>query len=166
VAKLAFEGRDRPVSLEARKSQEWLNRAHATIKHLQSWNQEDDDSAADFFHQKCDIYEMLIALLPPTPERVSLVDQYMDFLSRASIQRDSPAEWYMQVRFVLGEIHNQTAAITSRPRALPAKNRRCSALLIEPGTRFSTYTRGSSALRQPCTAADSAYIGLRLAEAA
>lgn len=104
---LMYDKDDKPLSLEQRSTGEWLKRAQALIARIRNWSQETGDSFSDYFHQKCDMYEIIISLLPTGPERALLLDDYSVFLGTTRMQRDNPTEWYFRFRSLFGQLRAQ-----------------------------------------------------------
>jgi hypothetical protein len=78
---------------------------------LESWRS-DSEPADDFFHQKSVLYQGLIELIPVSePERLKVINSYVEFLGQNYFQRKSRSEWFLHVADLLSRFspatHNQ-----------------------------------------------------------
>jgi len=85
------------LSLDERKSFAWNFQLADYLKQLESWNAEDEDSPADFFHQKCVLYEGLVELVPEKSQRVKIINSFVRFLELNTFQTESRIEWFLHV---------------------------------------------------------------------
>ena len=96
---LRWGGRDGTtrLSVDERKSFAWDSQLTDYLKQLEAWNAEDEDSPADFFHQKCVLYESLAELVPEKSQRVKIIDRFVRFLELNTFQTESRIEWFLHV---------------------------------------------------------------------
>ena len=96
---LRWGGRDGTtrLSLDERKSLAWDFQLTDYLKQLESWSAEDEDSPADFFHQKCVLYDGLVELVPEKSQRVKIISSVVRFLELNTFQTESRIEWFLHV---------------------------------------------------------------------
>lgn len=99
IKSLRWGGRDGTtrLSVEERKSFAWDSQLTDYLKQFEAWNAEDEDSPADFFHQKCVLYESLAELVPEKSQRVKIIDGFARFLELNTFQTESRIEWLFHV---------------------------------------------------------------------
>jgi hypothetical protein len=99
IQNLRWEDSDRNAQFSAdeRKSFAWASQLTDFLKQLESWSAEDEDSPADFFHQKCVLYEGLVELVPEKSQRVKIIDSFVRFLELNAFQTESRIEWFLHV---------------------------------------------------------------------
>jgi hypothetical protein len=85
------------LSVDERKSFAWASQLIDYVKKLESWSAEDEESPADFFHQKCVLYRGLVALVPEKLQRVKIIDSFARFLELNAFQTESRIEWFLHV---------------------------------------------------------------------
>ncbi len=54
-----------------------------------------EKSEADFYHEKCDVYQSLVELVPAGPQQEQLLNDYVSFLTNSNLYQDSPVEWFV-----------------------------------------------------------------------
>jgi hypothetical protein len=89
--------KDEALSADERKSSVWASQLSDYLKQLESWQADDQDSPADFFHQKCNLYEALVELVPEKLERLKIIDAFARFLELNAFQTESRMEWFLHV---------------------------------------------------------------------
>jgi hypothetical protein len=97
IKRLRFGDSDKQLSVDERKSFSWSLQLADYLKELESWRPDDEDSPADFFHQKCVLYESLVELVPERRERLKIIDSFVRFLELNSFQTESRIEWFLHV---------------------------------------------------------------------
>ncbi len=83
----------RPLSEAERGAPEWRHRYLEALNAVAEWRSSDEETEADYFHQKCVVYRVLIELAPPGAERDRAASGYLEFLAASPLQRERPAEW-------------------------------------------------------------------------
>jgi hypothetical protein len=85
------------LPVEVRREPEWEARAVAFLDELENWKKDRDETEANYFHQVCELYTLLIQAIPPGPLRDRVLRSNVLFLRGAQIKRSSPPEWYYQL---------------------------------------------------------------------
>jgi hypothetical protein len=60
------------------------------------------DCKACVFYERSDPLKALVDVVPVGPERMSVVDEYLDLLGNSSLYTDSPIEWLNELNVLLG----------------------------------------------------------------
>jgi len=89
---------------------EWLDHLTDFLKDLGDWNASDEKSEADFYHQRSTIYEMLVEITPPGPERNRVLLAYVSFIAGSNLQRERPAEWFYYASSLLSRSRSTSSA--------------------------------------------------------
>ncbi len=89
---------------------EWLQHLTDFLKELADWNAGDEKSEADFYHQRATIYEMLVEITPPGPERNRVLLSYVSFIAGSNLQREHPAEWFYYASALLSRAKTTSTA--------------------------------------------------------
>ncbi len=79
-----------------RSSPEWQAKLTDFLSELAGWTSDQEPSEADYYHEKCIVFEALVELVPPGPQRDKVLADFVDFISNSNLQQQSPVEWYMQ----------------------------------------------------------------------
>lgn len=87
-----------------RATPEWQERLAAYLSEMAGWTSGDEQSEADYYHQKCIVFEALVELLPPGEQRDKVLIDYVDFISNSNVQQQSPVEWFMQANSMLDRV--------------------------------------------------------------
>jgi hypothetical protein len=93
--RLRFGDSGTQISLDERKSFSWSLELSDYLRELESWKPDDRDTLADFFHQKCVLYESLVELVPEKRALLKIIDSFVRFLELNSFQTESRIEWFM-----------------------------------------------------------------------
>ena len=75
---------------------EWQQRLADYLNLIASWTQDQAESDAVFYHEKCIVYTALLDLVPTGPQSDKILADYVDFVSNSSLYQQSPAEWYAE----------------------------------------------------------------------
>jgi len=94
----------RMLTLEERKAGEWQTQLAEALNEMESWKPAPGESEADYFHQRCLFYEVLVELTPPGARRDNVIAAFLGFLSSSPIQRESPAEWLARGAEILSRL--------------------------------------------------------------
>ncbi len=68
---------------------------------VESWNKSHDETEENYFHEVCFIYVPLLELVPPGELWDNVLESYINFLKQPEVERESPPEWYFEVRRLL-----------------------------------------------------------------
>ena len=99
-AKLRFGAKD-ALSLEERNKQEWLQAFLKFLEQMDDWKPEDEETEADYLHQRSVLYYGLIQIAPPGPLLSNVLRSYALFLRDSKMQKESPAQWLHYLKLVL-----------------------------------------------------------------
>jgi hypothetical protein len=100
----APEGR---MSTEAERSTpEWQQQFTVYLSELADWTSGQEQSDADYYHQKCLVFEALLELIPAGPQRDKVVLDFVNFIGNSNLQRQSPVEWFIQANSVLERVRH------------------------------------------------------------
>lgn len=85
-----------------RATPEWQNELHDFLLALEAWqgNGEPEDVA---FHEKCELYEYVIDVIPPSPQRSQALENFVDFLEQTRFQEKSRMQWLLPALVLLGK---------------------------------------------------------------
>ena len=92
-----------------RSSKEWQQQLSEFMSALAAWTPNAEKSEADYYHQKCVIYEMLVELIPPGEQRDETLQSYVSFVSNSNLQQSSPVEWFMHVHSMLDRVRSTSS---------------------------------------------------------
>jgi hypothetical protein len=87
-----------------RATQAWQERLADFMGELAEWTPDQEQSEADYYHEKCIVFEMLVELTPPGAEREKTLGDFVDFISNSDLQQQSPVEWFMQANSMLERV--------------------------------------------------------------
>jgi hypothetical protein len=85
------------IAKAGRADADWQQRFEALLAEMTAWQQGPDESASGYFHRKMTAYEGLLDVTSGAL-RARLVDEMVDFAIESDIQRDSPEEWFFDLR--------------------------------------------------------------------
>ncbi|MGD0619002.1 MAG: hypothetical protein ABSB67_15230 [Bryobacteraceae bacterium] len=85
------------ISKAGRDDADWQQRFEAFLAEMTAWQQGTDESASGYFHRKMTAYEGLLDVTSG-PLRARLVDEMVGFAIESDLQRDSPEEWFFDLR--------------------------------------------------------------------
>jgi hypothetical protein len=95
-----------PLSFETRQSSEWQYKLSDFLREMAEWKPEHEASKADYFHQKCRLFNELLELSPNSDMRLRMIDEYMAFLEQNRFECESFIEWYLHVSDLLHRIRS------------------------------------------------------------
>ena len=104
--KLRFAPGGRPFSEADRSTREWQQQLAEFLGELADWSASQEKSEADFYHQKCIVFEALMELTPPSPQRDKTLQAYVDFMGNSNLQQQSPVEWFMHAHSMLDRVRS------------------------------------------------------------
>jgi hypothetical protein len=96
------------LTAEQRSERAWETSVREYLKDVQRWNSDHEESEANYFHMACIIYHGLLELIPAHDLKTEILRSYLSFLAGSPLRRESPPEWYMQVRRILNGMTDQT----------------------------------------------------------
>ncbi len=92
-----------------RATPEWQQLLADYLNLIASWAQDQSESDAVFYHEKCLVYTALLDLVPPGPQNDKILADYVDFVSNSSLYQQSPAEWFVEPHTILDRSQNVPA---------------------------------------------------------
>lgn len=104
--KLRFGSTGKPLSDADRSTHEWQQELTDFLSELADWTPSQEKSEADFYHQKCVVFEALIELIPPGTQRDRTAQAYVDFIGNSNLQQQSPVEWFMHAHSMLERVRS------------------------------------------------------------
>jgi acetyl esterase/lipase len=93
-----------PLSFKERQSPEWQYQLSDFLREMAEWKPEHEASMADYFHQKCHLFNELLELSPNSDLRLRMLDEYMAFLEQNRFECESFIDWYQHVSDLLRRI--------------------------------------------------------------
>jgi len=102
--KLRFNPDGRPFTDAERSGREWQQQLTDFLSRLGDWGSGVEKSEADYYHQKCVVYEALVEMVPPGPDRDGILNEYIHFISNSPLLAESPVEWFMHLHSMLERV--------------------------------------------------------------
>ncbi len=96
----------RTLSDADRATPEWQQQLADYLNLIASWTQDQTESNAVFYHEKCLVYTALLDLVAPGPQSDKILADYVDFVGNSSLYQQSPAEWFVEPHTVLDRSQN------------------------------------------------------------
>jgi acetyl esterase/lipase len=93
-----------PLPYEVRESSEWQYKLSDFLREMAEWKPEHEASRADYFHQKCRLFNELLELSPNSDMRLRMLDEYMAFLEQNRFECESFIDWYQHVSDLLRRV--------------------------------------------------------------
>jgi hypothetical protein len=93
-----------PLSFEVRQTTEWQYQLSDFLREMAEWKPEHEASRADYFHQKCRLFNELLELSPNSDMRLRMLDEYMAFLEQNRFECESFIDWYQHVSDLLRRV--------------------------------------------------------------
>jgi hypothetical protein len=107
--KLRYASSSQLLSDADRATAEWQQRLADYLNLIASWTQDQAESDAVFYHEKCIVYTALLDLVPTGPQSDKILADYVDFVGNSSLYQQSPAEWYAEPHTLLDRSLNNGA---------------------------------------------------------
>ena len=104
--RLRFTADGKLIPEAARSTREWQQQLTDYLSQLADWTADQEKSEADYYHEKCVVYEALVELIPPGPQRDKMIQAYVDFAGNSSLQQQSPVEWFMHAHSMLERVRS------------------------------------------------------------
>jgi hypothetical protein len=104
--KLRFGSAGKPLSDADRSTREWQQQLTDFLSQLADWTPNQEKAEADFYHQKCVVFEALIELITPGEQRDKTLQAYIDFITNSNLQQQSPVEWFMHAHSMLERVRS------------------------------------------------------------
>jgi len=116
---LRFSPNNTLLSDADRSTPEWQQQVTDYLNLIAGWTADQENSEADYYHEKCIVLTALIELVPPGPLNDKLLAEYVDFIGNSNMYQQSPAEWFLEPRTLLDRFQ----ATAMRARILDAYQR-------------------------------------------
>lgn len=114
---LRYDRNHTPLSEADRSTPEWQQQVADFLNQLAGWTADQENSDADYYHEKGIVYAALVELVPPGPQNDKLIAEYIDFISNSNLLQQSPAEWYLEPKTLLDRVETDA---TMRAKILDA----------------------------------------------
>ena len=108
--KLRFSASGSMLTNADRSTQDWNRQLTDFLKDLADWSASQEKSEADFYHEKCLVYESLVDLVPTAEQRRGTLEAFIAFITSSNLQQQSPAEWFVHARNLYDRTKNTNAA--------------------------------------------------------
>jgi hypothetical protein len=103
IDKLGTRPDGKPLPEEIKNEAQWQIRLTDALNDMDLWDAEEEETEADYFHQKIALLHSLLTAAALNPAFDQVLGKYIDLLSRSDIQRSNPIEWRWRVFYLLKE---------------------------------------------------------------
>lgn len=100
------ESGGRMLSVEERGAPEWAIHLADLEKELAGWEPGAEKSEADYYQQKCTVYQALVELIPAGPDRDRVLRSFAAFVAGSNLQSQTAVEWFAPVAGMLERVRN------------------------------------------------------------
>jgi hypothetical protein len=104
--KLRYSPATQLLSDADRATPEWQQQLADYLNLIAGWTEDESESDAVFYHEKCIVYTALLDLVPPGPQSDKIVAEYIDFIGNSDLYQKSPAEWFLEPHTLLERSHS------------------------------------------------------------
>lgn len=101
VKKLRFGNKKTALTLEERTNQIWQQTLMKFLEQMDDWKPEDEETEADYLHQRCVLYDSLLQITPSSEIQANILQNYALFLRDTKMQKESPVQWLYYVKYLL-----------------------------------------------------------------
>ena len=105
-----------------RSAPEWPQQLTDYLNLIAGWTQDQTESDAVFYHEKCIVYTALLDLVAPGAQSDKILAEYVDFVGNSGLYQQSPAEWFVEPHTVL-----------DRSQSIPAQHAKVLAAFQDSG---------------------------------
>jgi hypothetical protein len=99
--KLRYDKSNAPLSDADRSTPDYEQQVADYLNQIAGWTADQENSDADYYHEKCIVLLALIELVPPGPKNDKIIADYVDFVGNSSLYGQSPVEWYLEPHALL-----------------------------------------------------------------
>jgi len=99
--KLRFASSTQLLSDADRATAEWQRHLSDYLNLIADWTQDQQESDAVYYHEKCIVYTALLDLVPPGAQNDKILAYYVDFVGNSGLYQQSPAEWFVEPHTLL-----------------------------------------------------------------
>ena len=104
---LRFDSSGKRMLTDAeRTTPEWQQSLADFEKEVADWDVSAEKSEADYYHQKCIVYEALVELIPPGEQRDKALDEFIAFIGNSDLQGQDPVSWFMPAHAMLERVRS------------------------------------------------------------
>ncbi len=107
--KLRFASSTQLLSDADRSTPEWQQQLADYLNLIADWTQDQQESDAAFYHEKCIVYTSLLDLVPTGSQSDRILADYVDFISNSSLYQQSPVEWFVEPHTLLDRAQTDRA---------------------------------------------------------
>jgi hypothetical protein len=101
IKHLRFGSTTQSLTNEQRQSAEWQAEARQFLSELADWEQQNEPSPVDYFHERAILCTSLIELIPNRDLRDSVIRSCVAFLSQSPMRKESPVEFLPHMNAML-----------------------------------------------------------------
>ncbi len=96
IKHLRFGSENKRLTTEQKNNLSWQKELADFLRDLDNWQMQSEKADADYFHQKCILYNGLLDLTSGviTDKTIKVISEYAVFLRDSSMQQDKPIEWF------------------------------------------------------------------------
>jgi hypothetical protein len=102
--KLRFTPTGTLLSESDRSTLQWQQQVAEYLNQLAGWTPDQENSEADYYHEKCAALTALIELVPPGPLNDKVLADYVDFVGNSNLYQQNPAEWFQEPQGLLDRL--------------------------------------------------------------
>jgi hypothetical protein len=107
--KLRFASSSQLFTEADRATPEWQQQLSDYLNLIAEWSQDQGESDAVFYHEKCLVYTALLDLVPAGSQSEKILADYVDFISNSGLYQQSPAEWFVEPHMLLDRSQSNAA---------------------------------------------------------
>jgi hypothetical protein len=107
--KLRFASDTEPFSDDDRATTEWQQRLADYLNLIAQWSQDQEESEAVYYHEKCLVYTGLLDLVSAGPQQDKILADYVDFIGKSGLYGQNPAEWFAEAHTLLDRSETNSA---------------------------------------------------------
>jgi hypothetical protein len=94
---LNFDDKWESFTAAQRRTPEWQDRVKLLLDHMIDWRSSDEESPADYFHQRCILMYEILPYLPSGTLSDRITSLWIGTFEDSPLQWDNPEEWYFEV---------------------------------------------------------------------
>jgi hypothetical protein len=107
--KLRFASSNQLLTDADRATPAWQQQLADYLNLIADWTQDQEDSEAAYYHEKCLVYTSLLDLVPAGPQSDKILADYVDFVSSSDLYQESPPEWFAEPHTLLDRSQSNLA---------------------------------------------------------
>lgn len=100
LRKLSHGADGHDLSQAEKSSPEWSGQLSDFLAELNAWDGKGEPEAA-VFHEKCYLFELLIDLIPQSPQRARALQRFIEYMEQNRFQQTSRLEWFWHAKRLL-----------------------------------------------------------------